>query len=144
MKAHNSWKTTFSLTLMLWAFVLSKTLPSDSKAVFKIVVLYDWEIPEGKERIASINIQNITRFSIVNSKKFTVKIIVHSVKDLGPRQIDAFFCENIIHEGASAIALHTKDPKLTRYIAYLASYFWIPCIGSSTDDQLLSHKVCTK
>lgn len=126
---------------MFWASVPAKSSYSKSRALFKVAVLYDWEIPIEKEKIVGINRENITKFFIEDSKTFTVKFLAYSVKEFTPSQVNVFFCEKIANSDISAIALHTKDINLTRYLAYLSSYFWIPCIGSTTDDQLLSQKV---
>lgn len=142
MKVNIAWQTTFRLICILCVYTPIKTSCSQTQALFKVAVLYDWEIPINQDRIWRLNKGNTTRLFIENySKALTIKLVVYAIKELTPSQINVFFCEKIIQGDISAIALHTRDVGVTRYLAYLAAQFWIPCIGSTIDDQVFSQKV---
>jgi len=143
MKVNIAWQTSFRIICILWVFAPFQTAYSKPRALFTVAVLHDWEIlPIDQDKIWRLNKGNATRLFIENyPKALTIKLVVYAIKELTPSQINVFFCEKLIQDDISAIALHTQDIHLTRYLAYLAAQFWIPCIGSTIDDEILSQKV---
>jgi hypothetical protein len=145
MKFSTSLVLTRNLTILIWIF-LQTIIGVQLKAVFKVGVFYDWNFPDGIERISKLK-GNSTRFqpgggsANFNETRFSIDFIPYPLQGLTLAQITDLFCERIIKEEVSAIALHTKDTKLTRYLAHLASHLWIPAIGTTTKDPVLSDKV---
>ncbi|EDO37551.1 predicted protein [Nematostella vectensis] len=87
--------------------------------------LYDW-----REMMSSLNSPE---------DKVDLQIIPISVQQVHIPQLFKVFCSRVINEDVAVLVLHTND-RLCRYIASLAAYFWIPVLGTSCQDPLLSDK----
>ncbi|XP_031563699.1 glutamate receptor ionotropic, NMDA 1-like [Actinia tenebrosa] len=143
MKLYKFW----IIALLGWIYLQNFTTVQ-LKAVFRVGVFYDWDFPNGKEYISKLTANTPHgSLSFIRStpaiddiSNLTIDFVPYSVQDLSLSQITYLFCEKIINEDVSAIVLHTKDTRLTRYLAYLASHLWIPAIGTATNDPSLSDK----
>lgn len=141
MKFNKSW----IIALLGWVF-LQTFKAVQLKTVFRVGVFYEWNFPNGKEYISSLTANSTTLHTDLGSvhsniSSSSIDFVPYSIQDLSLSQITYLFCKKIINEDVSAVVLHTKDTRLTRYLAYLASHLWIPVIGTATNDPSLSDKV---
>lgn len=139
MKLNKSWIIALTGWVLLQIFTVVQL-----KAVFRVGVFYEWDFLNGKEYISKLtaNSTNTGLGSVQSSiSSFSIDFDPYSIKDLSLSQITYLFCKKIINQDISAIVLHTKDTRLTKYLAYLASHLWIPQIGTAANDPSLSDKV---
>lgn len=128
-----------SFLLVFWTFNFVSTAESRTHLInVKVGVFLDRRSHRETSLLENIDERNHNK----SLTKITLQTIL--LHGLSFEEISKTFCSDVLESNVTVIILHTRNGKLARFVANLASHFNIPVIGSINQAPLLSDKVGEK